>query len=152
VSMLVVRTFPMPVATLVAISGEVDIATVAELREHLRAIPGRHTVVEMSGVELLSAAGLTALLELRDRLARVGARVVLAAGPACVRRVLTVSGLDVELALAPTVEDAVTALTSGVTGKRVSRRARTTISSCVAARRYRILRESATGPPRPVHD
>ena len=151
-STLVVRTFPMPVATLVTISGEVDIATVAELRKHLRAIPGRHTVLEMSGVELLSAAGLTALLELQDRLARVSARVVLAAGPACVRRVLTVSGLDVELALAPTVEDAVTALTSGVTGKRVSRRARTTISSCVAARRYRILRESATGPPRPMHD
>ena len=111
-STLVVHTFPMPVATLVTISGEVDIATVAGLREHLRAIPGRHTVVEMSGVELLSAAGLTVLLELQDRLARVGARVVLAAGPACVRRVLTVSGLDGKLALKPTVENAVTVATS----------------------------------------
>jgi STAS domain len=70
VSPLGFRTFPLPVATLVTISGEVDIATVAELREHLRAIPDRHTVVEMSGVALLSAAGLTVLLELQDRLAR----------------------------------------------------------------------------------
>jgi anti-anti-sigma regulatory factor len=57
VSTLVVRAFPTPVATLVTISGEVDIATVGELREHLLAIPDRHTVLEMSGVALLSAAG-----------------------------------------------------------------------------------------------
>jgi anti-anti-sigma factor len=112
VSTLVVRAFPTPVATLVTISGEVDIATVGELREHLLAIPDRHTVLEMSGVALLSAAGLTVLLELQDRLARVGARVVLAAGSACVRRVLTVTGLDVQLALKPTVENAVTVATS----------------------------------------
>ena len=55
-SPLGVRTFPLPVATLVTISGEVDIATVAELREHLLAIPGRHPGVEMSG--LLSRGGV----------------------------------------------------------------------------------------------
>jgi hypothetical protein len=36
---VVVRTVPMPVATLVTIAGEVDIATVGVFRRHLLAVP-----------------------------------------------------------------------------------------------------------------
>jgi anti-anti-sigma regulatory factor len=67
----------MPIATLVTIAGEVDIATCPELRGHLETLPYRSTVVQMSEVELLFAAGLTVLLDLRGRFARAGARVVL---------------------------------------------------------------------------
>jgi hypothetical protein len=48
VSSLVVRTVPMPVATLVTIAGEVCLATVGEFRKHLLAVSDCHTVLEMS--------------------------------------------------------------------------------------------------------
>jgi anti-anti-sigma regulatory factor len=76
-----VRTFPMPVTTLVAIAGEVDIATIGEFRGHPLAVPDRNTVLEMSDV-VLSSAGLTVLLDLQHRLGRTDARVGLAATPA----------------------------------------------------------------------
>ncbi len=132
---LLVRTFPMPVATLATIAGEVDIATVAQLRGQLDTIPDRSTVVEMSEVTLLSAAGVTVLLDLQDRLGTAGARLVLAAAPRCVRRILTAIGLDARLLMAPTVEAGVDSLM--------------TVGSCrVAARRHPSLRVSGTGLPR----
>jgi anti-anti-sigma factor len=146
---LVVRTFPMPVVTLVTIAGEVDIATIAQLRGQLDAIPDRNTVVEMSQVTLLSAAGVAALLDLQHRLATAGARVVLAAAPRCVRRVLTVTGLDARLLTAPSVEDAVDAVASRATEQPALIRAVMTVGSCrAAARRYPSVRESDTGLPR----
>jgi anti-sigma B factor antagonist len=148
VSALVIRTFPMPGATLVTIAGELDTATVAELRGHLDAIPNRNTAVEMSELTLLSAAGVRVLLELQDRLAQTGARLVLAAAPRCVRRVLTVTGLDARLLVAPTVEDAVEAVASGAAEQSASIRAVVTVRPTRAARRYPSLRESGTGLPR----
>jgi anti-sigma B factor antagonist len=146
---LVVRTFPMPPATLVTIAGDVDIATVARLRGHLDAIPDRDTVVEMSEVTLLSAAGMRVLLDLQDRLAATGARLVLARAPASVRRVLTVVGLDARLLMAPTVEDAVDSMMSGAAPQPAPVRAVETVASCRrAARRYPSLRDTGTGLPR----
>jgi hypothetical protein len=58
-------------------------------------------------VELLSAAGLTELVDLRDRLTRADARLALAAAPRLVRRVLAITGLDDTMMLADTLHDAV---------------------------------------------
>jgi anti-sigma B factor antagonist len=132
----------MPMATLVTIAGEVDIVTVPELRGHLLALPERSTVVEMSEVGLLSAAGLTVLLDLQDRLARADARVVLAAVPGCIRRVLAVTGLDAKLPPVSTVEEAVERVNAGLTqpaGPPAPLRAMST--QCRSApRRFRSLR------------
>jgi anti-sigma B factor antagonist len=114
VTPLVVRTFRVPMATLVTVAGEVDIATAPELRGHLLALPDRSVVVDMSEVGLLSAAGLSVLLDLQDRLTRTGARVVLTNAAACVRRVLDLTGLDEIFAMASTVEDAVELVASGL--------------------------------------
>lgn len=134
---LLIRTFPMPAATLVTVAGEVDISTVAQLRGRLDTVPDRHTVVEMSDVALLSAAGVTVLLDLQDRLATAGARLVLAAAPRCVRRVLTGVGIDARLPVAPTVEAGFDSLTA--------------VGPCrLATRRYPSPRASGTGLPRPL--
>jgi len=113
VTSLVVDIVPTPAATLVTIFGEADLATVAHLRERLSTVPDRDAVVEMSELALLSAVGLKVLLDLQDRLAAVGARLMLAAPSHPVRRVLTVTELDARLPIEPTVADALNSLACG---------------------------------------
>ena len=93
--------------TLVTVAGDIDTATVAGLRRHLLSLPACSTVLDLSGVQLLSAAGLTELVDLRDRLTRADARLALAAAPRLVRRVLAITGLDDTMMLADTLHDAV---------------------------------------------
>jgi anti-sigma B factor antagonist len=112
VASLVVDIVPTPAATLVTVFGEVDLATVARFRERLDLVADCDMVMEMSDVALLSAVGLRVLLDLQDRLAALGAGLVLAAPARPVRRVLTVTGLDARLPMAPTVEDALIVLGS----------------------------------------
>jgi anti-anti-sigma factor len=91
-------------STVVAAAGDIDLASAPQLHRHLLVLPDRDTVLDMSGVSLLAAAGLTALLDTQDRLTRAGARLVLAAPSPPVRRALAITGLDTRLATAPTVE------------------------------------------------
>jgi anti-anti-sigma factor len=99
--------------TLVTIAGDIDTATVAGLRRHLLSVPACSTVLDLSGVELLSAAGLTELVDLRDRLTRADARLALAA-PRLVRRVLAITKLDDTMLLADTLHDAVQLVTTQI--------------------------------------
>jgi hypothetical protein len=46
--------------TVVAVAGEVDLGSAPQLHRHLLVLPDRDTVLDMSGVSLLAAAGLTA--------------------------------------------------------------------------------------------
>jgi anti-sigma B factor antagonist len=100
--------------TLVTVAGEIDIAKVPTLRRHLLALPDCSTILELSGVQLLSAAGLTELVNLLDRLTRADARLALAATPPSVRRVLAITGLDDTMMLADTVDDAIHLLTAPI--------------------------------------
>jgi anti-sigma B factor antagonist len=106
VSALLVRNSAQVPPTLVTVAGEIDMATAPALRRHLSAVPDCHTILELSEVRLLSAAGVTELVDLRDRLGRAAARLAIAAAPRHVRKVLTVTGLDDTLILADTVDDA----------------------------------------------
>jgi anti-anti-sigma factor len=128
---LLVRTFvPEVPPTLVVVAGDVDLATVRVLRWYLRSVPDRATVLDLSGVPLLSAAGLTALLDLRDRLARADARLAIAAAPRLVRRVLAITELDDALMLAETVDDAVRELTTPSAAARPGPRSSTAARFC----------------------
>jgi anti-anti-sigma factor len=118
VTILIVDIVPTPAATLVTVSGEVDLATVAQFRERLDTAPDCDAVLEMSDVALLSAVGLRVLLDLQDRLAAVGAWLVLAAPAHPVRRVLDVTGLDLRLPMESTVEDALVLLGTVVREQR----------------------------------
>ena len=64
-----VRTAPVP--TLVAVAGEIDLLTALQFRDELGALPDGDVVLDLSGVRLLAAAGLSVLLDLQDRQARV---------------------------------------------------------------------------------
>jgi anti-anti-sigma factor len=100
--------------TLVTVAGDIDTATVAGLRRHLLSVPACSTVLDLSGVQLLSAAGLTELVDLRDRLTHADARLALAAAPRLVRRILAITGLDDTMLLADTVDDAVHLVTTPI--------------------------------------
>ena len=100
-----VRTAPVP--TLVAVAGEIDLLTALQFRDELGALPDGDVVLDLSGVRLLAAAGLSVLLDLQDRQARVGAQVVLAAARPLLRRVLCMTGLDRHLLMTATTDEAV---------------------------------------------
>jgi anti-anti-sigma factor len=115
------RTVPAdlsaPDVTLLVVAGEIDIATAPQLRDHLGSLPDRHTVVDLSGVTLLGAAGLTVLLDLKHRLDRADARLLLAAAPIRVVRVLAATRLTTALPGAHTVRHAIALIITGPTGQ-----------------------------------
>ena len=107
--------------TLVTVAGEIDIGSVPTLRRHLRTLSNDSTVVDMSGVRLLSATGVTELAALRDRLAHVDKSLALAAARPLVRRILAITGLaDTDL-LTDTV-DAATLLIPAIPSLAARRR------------------------------
>lgn len=106
-SALIVRVRTAPVPTLAAVAGEIDLLTALQFRDELGALPDGDVVLDLSGVPLLAAAGLSVLLDLQDRQARVGAQVVLAAARPLVRRVLCMTGLDRHLLMIATIDEAV---------------------------------------------
>jgi anti-sigma B factor antagonist len=93
--------------TVVTVTGAIDLATAPQLRSRLDAVPDRGTVVDLAGVTLLAAAGVTVLLGLQDRLARAGAQLVLLGVPPHVRRVLDATGLDTVLTMTLVIAEAV---------------------------------------------
>ena len=100
--------------TLVTVTGEIDIATAPSLRRHLLPLPDCSTILDLSGVRLLSAAGLTELVDLRERLIRTDACLALAAARPLVQRVLVITGLADTVTVAGTLDEAVYLLCCGV--------------------------------------
>jgi anti-anti-sigma factor len=111
-ALLVQTSIPQAPPTVITLAGEIDIETVPALRRHLLSVPDCNTILEFSGVRLLSAAGLTELVDLRDRLTRGGARLALAGASPSVRRVLTITGVDDTMILADTLHDAIQLMTT----------------------------------------
>ena len=135
-SALLVRTsIPQVPPTLVTVAGDIDIASAPALHRHLLSLPDCSTILELSGVQLLSAAGLTELVDLRDRLTTADARLVLAAAPRPVRRVLAITGLDQTMVVADTVDDAMHLLTAEIPRRPSPPRAVPATRSCDARRR-----------------
>jgi anti-sigma B factor antagonist len=88
---------------LVAVSGELDLASVDELRTALRTAAPRSpsVVVDVSGVSFIDSTALAALLRSNDELSSDGVQMVMACPPGPVRRLLTMTSLDDRLTLAP---------------------------------------------------
>lgn len=79
---------------LVRVAGEVDIATVAAFRSALWSAPARPVLqLDMSGLRLLSAAGVRTLLAAHLRVRACGGELVVVDPSPVVARVLRVSGL-----------------------------------------------------------
>ena len=88
---------------LVAVSGELDLASVDELRTALRTAATRSpsVVVDVSDVSFIDSTALAALVRSNDELSSNGVQMVMACPPGPVRRLLTMTSLDDRLILAP---------------------------------------------------
>jgi anti-sigma B factor antagonist len=86
------RLAPDPQST-VAVAGEIDIATVTDLRARLLAQEGRVVVADLGGVTFMDSSGLAGLLDARAALADDGRDLELINRPPVVIRLLQVAGL-----------------------------------------------------------
>ena len=95
----------------VAVAGAVDALTApwltAAIREARTATPEAGLIVDLSRVDFLASAGVTALLTTRNQIPPTTAFGVVADGAA--RRSMTALGLDSVIALYQTVDEALTA-------------------------------------------
>jgi anti-sigma B factor antagonist len=107
---LTVVTAPEGDAVVVALGGDLDIASVPAVRERLLSLlrPGAsRLVIDMSAVRYADASGLEVLVSTQRRAVLLDGTLRLAALQPEVARVLTVTGLSRHLATYPTVQAAV---------------------------------------------
>lgn len=109
---LTVTVLPSPEGGVVVLRvvGELDLATVGRLRDHLdKQVPGvyRVVIVDCTGVSFLAACGIGLLLETADRALAGGMALWLVANGRVVLRALEVTGADKVIPLASTVTQAV---------------------------------------------
>ena len=97
-----------PGHVLVTVAGEVDIATVPQLRERLAApaASGRPLIVDLDRVTFIDAAGLGVLASAARRAAARGASLHAVCARHQVQRLFTITGLDRQIPLARTVTEA----------------------------------------------
>ncbi|MEU8242317.1 STAS domain-containing protein [Actinoplanes missouriensis] len=99
------------ITVLVAV-GEIDRDSTNVLADAVREIPGRWIVADLSGVTFCDSSGLNYLVQLHNRLAGQGGSLAVAGARDFVLRTLKVASLDRLFPLRPTVDEAVTALTT----------------------------------------
>ena len=97
---------------IVAVAGEVDIATVTRLRERLfeLAASGRTLVVDLDQVSFIDSAGLAALVGAANRAAAHGGSLHVVCARPRIRQLFRLTGLDRRLPPARTLDEALDAL------------------------------------------
>lgn len=86
----------------VAVSGELDLASGPALEEELRGISGDGTqlvVVDLRSLDFMDSTGLSILLQAHQRLASEGCEMSLVKGSAQVQRLLDLTGVTDRLTL-----------------------------------------------------
>ncbi|WP_406005022.1 STAS domain-containing protein [Streptomyces sp. NBC_00637] len=80
--------------TALAVAGELDLNTADVLYDAVAEVLGGHraAILDLSGVTFCDSSGLNTLLRLRRRTQETGGRLVLAAPPAQMLRLLTITG------------------------------------------------------------
>lgn len=100
---------------IIAIDGEVDLATAAQVTASIEDVLAESTpaalIVDLTGVSFLASIGMTVLVKASDRVGGLGRFAVVADGPTT-RRPLVLTGLDQTLAIYADVDSAVAALAS----------------------------------------
>lgn len=98
---------------IVAVAGEIDIATVAELRERLfeLADSGRPVIADLSQVSFVDSTGLGALVGAARRAAAHGGSLHVVGARPQIRQLFRVTGLDGQVPLARSLEEALESAT-----------------------------------------
>jgi anti-anti-sigma factor len=89
---------------IVAVEGEIDLATAAELRDIVRQAFGRRPetlVIDLTRVSFIDSSGLHALIDADHRSTAAGIRLVIVPAAAEVHLPLSLAGLDDVLPFAP---------------------------------------------------
>jgi anti-sigma B factor antagonist len=112
---LTIRTRRGPGYVVVTVAGEVDIATVAELRERLAAlaVSGVPLVADLDQVSFIDATGLGALVGAAREAAEHGTSLHLVCAQPQTRRLFRVTGLDRQIPLAHDLAEVLRALGVG---------------------------------------
>jgi anti-sigma B factor antagonist len=102
----------------VAVAGEVDIATVTRLRERLfeLAASGRTLVVDLDQVSFIDSSGLAALVGAARRAAAHGASLQVVCARPQTRQLFRLTGLDSQIPLARTLDRALESLAAARPG------------------------------------
>jgi anti-anti-sigma factor len=109
---LTIRVRHEPGYVIAVVEGEIDIATVAQLRERLfeLAAGGRPLVVDLEHVSFIDSAGLAALVGTAKRAAAHGGSLRVVCGRPQTRQLFRLTGLDEQIPLARTLEEALQSL------------------------------------------
>jgi anti-sigma B factor antagonist len=101
-----------PGCTIVAAAGEIDISTVARLRERLfeAAASGHPLVVDLNQVSFIDSVGLALLVGTANRAAVHGGSLQVACARPKICQLLRLTGLDHRIPLARTLDEALEAL------------------------------------------
>jgi anti-sigma B factor antagonist len=100
---------------IVVAAGEIDIATVAQLRERLfeLADTGQSIVIDLSQVSFVDSAGLGALVGAAKRAAAHGATLHVVGARPQIRQLFRVTGLEGRVPLARTLDEALGSTAAG---------------------------------------
>ena len=112
---LTIRARREPGYVVVTVAGEVDIATVAQLRERLAAlaVSGVPLVTDLDQVSFIDATGLGALAGAAREAAEHGTSLHLVCAQPQTRRLFRVTGLDRQIPLAHDLAEVLRALGMG---------------------------------------
>jgi anti-anti-sigma factor len=95
-------------ALVLAVSGELDLATCPELEEHLGrafASSAELVIVDLRELEFIDSTGLSVLVKAHQQAAEAGARFGLVNGGSQVRRLLSLTGLAERLPIVDAPEE-----------------------------------------------
>ncbi|SRR6266849_4448471 len=97
---------------IVAVAGEIDIATVTGLRERFSGLTasGRPLIADLDQVSFIDSAGLGALVGVAKRAGQYGGSLHVVCGRRQVRQLFGLTGLDRQIPLARTLAEALESL------------------------------------------
>ncbi len=95
-------------ASVIAVSGELDLASSAALEEELTRVIQSSVelvIVDLSALEFMDSTGLSTLVKAHQRSEETGKRLALIRGPQQVQRLLSLTGVAERLELADSPEE-----------------------------------------------
>jgi anti-anti-sigma factor len=108
---------PTPGATVLALAGELDLATIGVLKDAVgdRLTPEAHIVLDLAGLTFCDSTGLGAFVALHRQARTNGARFAVAAPRRRIADLFTLSGIDQVIVVYDSTDSALSAPTDGDT-------------------------------------